>query len=305
MDHHAEFEAELNRNLGNRKWLLVPIWLSIKRFSLPIQIRRGAKRLRRSWTRMTTPPRNSRSSKVSSQAVIWDIKGARMRHSCWDSWERRSLTSRSRSRCWQSIIGWRSTRRSFSLSRRLPSSKWCSRCKFSACCPRRTITGDKFTSFALVRADSPSWFWNFSFHSSISEKCDPYKVPVEHVFRSNVLALEDAIRDPEVQIGGLVVLLDMAGLSFAHARYLSPHLAKRTVEVVQEAFPMRFKAFHVLHEPFYMDAILSVLKPFLKDKIRRRIHLHGNDLNSLYKHIPRDCLPAGELFMTFGRTSSE
>jgi CRAL/TRIO domain len=122
------------------------------------------------------------------------------------------------------------------------------------------------------------------------EKCDPYKVPVEHVFRSNVLALEDAIRDPEVQIGGLVVLLDMAGLGFAHARYLSPHLAKRTVEVVQEGFPMRFKgefcchllqflclffsfqtAFHVLHEPFYMDAILSVLKPFLKDKIRRRV----------------------------------
>lgn len=66
-------------------------------------------------------------------------------------------------------------------------------------------------------------------------------MPVEHVFRSNVLALEDAIRNPEVQIGGLVVLLDMAGLGFAHARYLSPHLAKRTVEVVQEGFPMRFK----------------------------------------------------------------
>lgn len=96
-------------------------------------------------------------------------------------------------------------------------------------------------------------------------------MPVEHVFRSNILALEDAIRNPEVQIGGLVVLLDMAGLGFAHARYLSPHLAKRTVEVVQEGFPMRFKAFHVLHEPFYMDAILSVLKPFLKDKIRRRV----------------------------------
>lgn len=108
-------------------------------------------------------------------------------------------------------------------------------------------------------------------HFCFAEKCDPYKVPVEHVFRSNVLALEDAIRDPETQIGGLVVLLDMAGLGLSHARYLSPHLAKRTVEVVQEAFPMRFKAFHVLHEPFYMDAILSVLKPFLKDKIRRRV----------------------------------
>lgn len=91
------------------------------------------------------------------------------------------------------------------------------------------------------------------------------------MFRSNVLSLEDAIRSPEVQIGGLVVLLDMAGLSLAHAKYLSPHLAKRTVEVVQEAFPLRFKAFHVLHEPFYFDAILAMLKPFLKDKIRRRV----------------------------------
>lgn len=57
----------------------------------------------------------------------------------------------------------------------------------------------------------------------------------------------------------------------SHFRYLSPHLAKKTVEVVQEAFPIRFKAFHVLHEPFYFDAILAVLKPFLKDKIRRRV----------------------------------
>ncbi|XP_055545875.1 retinaldehyde-binding protein 1-like [Wyeomyia smithii] len=123
------------------------------------------------------------------------------------------------------------------------------------------------------------------------EKCDPYKIPVDYVFRSNVLALEDAVRNPETQIGGLVVLLDMAGLGFAHARYLSPHLARKTVEVIQEAFPMRFKAFHVLHEPFYFDAILAVLKPFLKDKIRRRIHLHGNSLSSLHKYIAKDVLP--------------
>ena len=81
-------------------------------------------------------------------------------------------------------------------------------------------------------------------------------------------------------------------MGFAHAKYLSPHLAKRTVEVVQEAFPMRFKAFHILHEPFYFDAIMAVLKPFLKDKIRRRIHLHGSNMNSLHKYIPKSILPA-------------
>lgn len=97
---------------------------------------------------------------------------------------------------------------------------------------------------------------------------------MEKVFRSNVLALENAIRDPKSQIGGVVVLLDMAGVRLAHAKFLTPHLARRTVEVVQEAFPMRFKAFHILHQPFYFDAILALLKPFLKEKIRNRVRFH-------------------------------
>lgn len=111
--------------------------------------------------------------------------------------------------------------------------------------------------------------------SAVAEKCDPAQCPVDKVFRSNVLSLEHAIRRPEVQIGGLVVLLDMAGLTFGHARFLSANLSKRTVEVIQEAFPMRFRAFHILHEPFYMDAILAVLKPFLKEKIRKRVRVAG------------------------------
>ena len=93
------------------------------------------------------------------------------------------------------------------------------------------------------------------------------------MFRSNILSLENAIRDPKTQIGGLVVLLDIAGVSFGHMKYLSPHLARRTVEVIQEAFPLRFKAFHILHEPFYFDAILAILRPFLKEKIRRRVSI--------------------------------
>lgn len=93
------------------------------------------------------------------------------------------------------------------------------------------------------------------------------------MFRSNITALENAIRDPRTQIGGVVVLLDMAGLKFAHAKFLSPSLAKRSAEVIQDSFPMRFKAFHILHEPFYFDAILALIKPFMSDKIRDRVSI--------------------------------
>ncbi|XP_059614326.1 retinaldehyde-binding protein 1-like [Phlebotomus argentipes] len=123
------------------------------------------------------------------------------------------------------------------------------------------------------------------------EKCDPYRCSVENVFRTNVLSLESVVRSAETQIAGLVVLLDMSGVSLGHSRFLSPQLARHTVEVVQDAFPLRFKAFHILHEPFYFDAILAVLKPFLREKIRKRIFLHGSDLASLYRFIPQDILP--------------
>lgn len=86
------------------------------------------------------------------------------------------------------------------------------------------------------------------------------------------MSLENAIRDPRTQIGGLVVLLDMSGVRFAHAKFLSPHLAKRSAEVIQDSFPMRFKAFHILHEPFYFDAILTLIKPFMSEKIRNRVN---------------------------------
>lgn len=93
------------------------------------------------------------------------------------------------------------------------------------------------------------------------------------VFRTNIMCLEQAVRDPRAQIAGAVILIDMAGLKFAHAKFLSPHLAKRSAEVIQDSFPMRFKAFHILHEPFYFDAILQLIKPFMTTKMRQRVNI--------------------------------
>ncbi|CAG9769076.1 unnamed protein product [Ceutorhynchus assimilis] len=121
---------------------------------------------------------------------------------------------------------------------------------------------------------------------------DSSKVTIDDIFRTNVLALEQIVREPETQISGLVVLLDMAGLSLQHAKFFTPYYAKKMVELVQETFPLRFKGFHVVNEPFYFDAVMTVLKPFLKDKIRKRIFLHGNDIDALHAFIPTEILPS-------------
>lgn len=39
-----------------------------------------------------------------------------------------------------------------------------------------------------------------------------------------------------------------------------------------------------------VDTIVNFVKPFLKEKIRERIHLHSS-MDSLYKFVPKDMLP--------------
>uniref|UniRef100_A0A1B6D463 CRAL-TRIO domain-containing protein n=1 Tax=Clastoptera arizonana TaxID=38151 RepID=A0A1B6D463_9HEMI len=125
------------------------------------------------------------------------------------------------------------------------------------------------------------------------EKCDTSLVTIEDVFSTNVMALEYMVREPETQIAGLTVLIDMTGFSLQHhAKFLSPYYARRTVDVIQETFPLRFKGFHVINQPFYFDAVFAFLKPFLKEKIRQRIYLHGKDMSSLHNFINQEILPS-------------
>ncbi|XP_046675261.1 alpha-tocopherol transfer protein-like isoform X2 [Homalodisca vitripennis] len=126
-----------------------------------------------------------------------------------------------------------------------------------------------------------------------TEKCDTSRITVEDVFSTNVLALEHVVREPETQVAGITVIVDMTGFGLQqHAKFLSPYYARRTVDVIQETFPLRFKGFHVINQPFYFDAVFAVLKPFLKEKIRQRIYLHGKDLNSLHSYVDANILPA-------------
>ncbi|CAH1999242.1 unnamed protein product [Acanthoscelides obtectus] len=120
---------------------------------------------------------------------------------------------------------------------------------------------------------------------------DASKTTIDEVFRLNILAMEQIVREPETQVSGVSILLDMAGLSLQHSKFFTPYYARRTVELVQETFPLRFKSFHVVNEPFYFDAIIAILKPFLKEKIRKRIVMHGTDMTSLHAFIPSDILP--------------
>lgn len=91
---------------------------------------------------------------------------------------------------------------------------------------------------------------------------------------------------------GLVLVVDWSELSVRAAAALSPRLLRDMVEGLQDCFPARFKAVHMLNQPWWLEPPLLVLKRFLSERSRARLHTHGNNLATLHEHLPTDILPA-------------
>lgn len=57
------------------------------------------------------------------------------------------------------------------------------------------------------------------------------------------------------------------------------------------AFPIRIHALHILHQSWVFDAIFAVFKQLLDTNMRNKLFFHGNNYESLYKHISPEYLP--------------
>lgn len=103
--------------------------------------------------------------------------------------------------------------------------------------------------------------------------------------------LEAATLEPETQVHGAVVIFDMDGLSLQQTWQFTPSFAKRIVDWLQDSVPMRIKAIHIVNQPKIFQIVFALFKPFLREKLRNRIHFHGTDLAALHKHISPKHLP--------------
>ncbi|XP_019724446.1 clavesin-1 [Hippocampus comes] len=112
------------------------------------------------------------------------------------------------------------------------------------------------------------------------------------ILRAILLSLEVLIEKPELQINGFVLIIDWSNFSFKQASKLTPNILKLAIEGLQDSFPARFGGIHFVNQPWYIHAMFTIIKPFLKEKTRKRIFLHGNNLNSLHQLIQPECLPS-------------
>lgn len=114
---------------------------------------------------------------------------------------------------------------------------------------------------------------------------------LDEVFKGCVLFLEAAMLEHMTQVSGAIVIFDMDGLSLQQTWQFTPSFAKRIVDWLQDALPLRLKNIHIVNEPFIFNVVFSLFKPFLKDKLKNRIVFHGTDRKSLHEYISPECLP--------------
>ncbi|XP_026473073.1 alpha-tocopherol transfer protein-like [Ctenocephalides felis] len=102
------------------------------------------------------------------------------------------------------------------------------------------------------------------------------------------------LKEEQTGVAGDVYVLDASVATPGHFAKFTPGLVKKFLVCVQEAYPVKLKEVHVINTSPLVDTIVNFVKPFLKEKIRQRIHFHGNGeegLQSLYKFIPQEMLP--------------
>ncbi|XP_046573182.1 alpha-tocopherol transfer protein-like [Haliotis rubra] len=127
---------------------------------------------------------------------------------------------------------------------------------------------------------------------------DPEKYPMEDIYRASFLINSAVVESEEAQVNGVRYINDLSDFGWVHAKNFTPTFAKKFSTMIQDAFPMRVKGIHYLHQPSVFEYVFSMIKPFLKEKLRKRLHFLGDKVEGLHEYIDPENLPeeyAGKL----------
>uniref|UniRef100_UPI00358E5D43 alpha-tocopherol transfer protein-like n=1 Tax=Myxine glutinosa TaxID=7769 RepID=UPI00358E5D43 len=122
-------------------------------------------------------------------------------------------------------------------------------------------------------------------------KWNPSENSIVDNFKAMIMTLEKLIESEETQVNGIVMLADFKDIGLAQVVHFSPYFAKRIMTVTQDAFPVRIKQNNVINEPIIFKALHAIFRPFMKEKMRKRMVVHGSDMTSLHQYINPQVLP--------------
>ncbi|XP_012939048.2 alpha-tocopherol transfer protein-like [Aplysia californica] len=120
---------------------------------------------------------------------------------------------------------------------------------------------------------------------------EPGRYPVDDVIKLVYLILMQVSKEEESQVHGVHLIATLADTCWRHVADVTPSTARKGLLMIQEAIPIRLKRVDFTDEPGYFAAFFALIKQFMKDKLLKRITMHGDKLNKLHDVISPDFLP--------------
>lgn len=127
-------------------------------------------------------------------------------------------------------------------------------------------------------------YWSFDYWSP--DICD-----VKEMFTPSCMTVLMRLTDPSVQTYGFRFVYDLRNMHTTYLRFFSISYMRGLANAVQDGFPARYKGLHVIHSPAWYSIFYSMIGPFLKQKIKDRVHVHGYDEEDLHRFIHPSVLP--------------
>ncbi|CAL8133597.1 unnamed protein product [Orchesella dallaii] len=114
------------------------------------------------------------------------------------------------------------------------------------------------------------------------------EVSAEDIILLVILFLEEIIRTHGSKVS---VVIDWEGYGLSKYRQLTYRNLMRSFELARGTFPISYKAIHQVNQTPTFWLVSKILFSFFSTKLKKRMHLHGNDKESLAAHIPVSSLP--------------
>lgn len=77
--------------------------------------------------------------------------------------------------------------------------------------------------------------------------------------------------EKSTQICGCIVIYDFDGLGMKQIKAMTPSSVQRLLTFIQVAMPLRLKEVHFVKQPFIFNMVWSLMKPFIKEKLKNRV----------------------------------
>ena len=105
-----------------------------------------------------------------------------------------------------------------------------------------------------------------------------------------IISINRLLEEEDVQINGITFIQDLNYVNYNVAKQILP-IARRVIALFENILPIRLKSLNYVNHSFVFQVIFTMIRPFIKPKLRQRISLLGKNYAYLHKIIDPSILP--------------